>query len=118
MKFIDSGGLADTGVSGNEHQLRPSAGYDTVEGGEQRIDLGCSPIQFLGNQQPVRYVVLAGCEFVDTASSFPFGETAPKVALGTGGGLVALLSSLGEQLHNDRRDGAWEVFQPLAGRRR
>src|SRR5690348_4605321 len=105
MKFIDDSGLADARVSGNEHQLRPAAGYDTVEGGEQSIDLGCSPVQFLGDQQPVRYVVFAGCEFVDTASSFPFGETAPKVALDTRGCLVALLSSLGVQLHDDGRDG-------------
>src|SRR5262249_23014445 len=32
MELIYDGGLADTRVSGNEHQLRPPAGYDTIEG--------------------------------------------------------------------------------------
>src|SRR5689334_10660672 len=48
--------------------LRPSAGDNTVEGCEQGIDLGCPAVQFLGDQQPVRRVVLPKREFVDFAS--------------------------------------------------
>ena len=39
MELIDDRGLADAGISGNQHQLRPAAGDDAVEGGEQGIDL-------------------------------------------------------------------------------
>ena len=77
MKLVDDRGLADAGVSGNQHQLRPAAGDDTVEGGKQGIDLGCPTIQFLGDQQPVRSVVFPGREFVDIASGFPFSKATP-----------------------------------------
>ena len=77
MELIDDGGFADTGVSGNEHQFGPAAGYDAVEGGEQGIDLRHPPVQFLGNQQPVWHIVFARREFVDVAFGFPFKKTAP-----------------------------------------
>ena len=70
----------------------------------------CSPVQFLGDQQPVRRVVLAEREVVDAAVRFPFGQTASKIALDAAGGLVTLLGSLGEQLHDDRRDGRWDTL--------
>ena len=50
--------------------------------------------------------------------SFPFGQAAPQIALDAARGLVALLGRLGEQLQDDRRDGAGDVLQPLAGRHR
>src|SRR5262245_41653387 len=77
MKLVDDRGLADAGVSGNQHKLRPAAGDDTVEGGKQGIDLGCPTIQFLGDQQPVRSVVFPGRECVDIASGFPFSKATP-----------------------------------------
>src|SRR5262245_58435957 len=49
MEFIHDGGLANTGVAGNEHQLRLAAGYNVVEGGKQGVDFACSPVQFLGD---------------------------------------------------------------------
>ena len=49
---------------------------------------------------------------------FPFGQAAPQIALDAGGGLVALLGGLGEQLHDDRRDRRRDVRHPLAGRHR
>src|SRR5262249_46724460 len=118
MELIDDGGLADTGISRNEHQLRPAAGYDAIEGGEQGLDLACTPVQFLGDHQPVRRVVLTKREFVDAAPRFPFSKTAPKVSLDAGRCLVALLSSLSEQLHDDYRNRTRDAFQPLGGRHR
>ena len=50
MQFIDKGGFADSGVSGNQYQPRPTAGYHTLERTEQDLDLACSPIQLLGYQ--------------------------------------------------------------------
>src|SRR3954470_23787657 len=44
MKLVDDRGLADAGVSGDQHQLRPAASNDTVEGGKQGTDLGCPTI--------------------------------------------------------------------------
>src|SRR5262245_32887863 len=44
MELIDDGRLTDTGVPGNEHQLRPPAGYDAIEGGEQGSDLSFPPV--------------------------------------------------------------------------
>src|SRR4029434_1778438 len=116
VELVDEGGFADTGVSGNEHQLRPAAGHYAVEAGEQGIDFACSPVQFLGTQQPVWRVMLAKRELVDAALSFPFSETAPKIAFSADSGLVAFLSSFGEQLHNDCRNRARHITQPLAWR--
>src|SRR5262249_22327812 len=49
--------LADTGISGNQHQLWRAAFDDAVEGGEQGIDLALAPVEFLGNQEPVWRIV-------------------------------------------------------------
>ena len=81
VQLIDDGGLADAGISGDQHQLRPAAGDDAVEGGEQGLDLALSPVQFLGDQQPVGRVLLAQREGVDPALSLPCGKAAPEVAL-------------------------------------
>src|ERR1700692_2512931 len=44
MKLTDDRGLADAGVSGNKNQLRPGACHDPVEGSEQGVDFGFSPV--------------------------------------------------------------------------
>ena len=58
VQLVDDRGLADAGIAGDQHQLRRAAGHDAVEGGEQGVDLALPPVQLLGNQQPVRRVVL------------------------------------------------------------
>src|SRR5262249_58750352 len=63
-------------------------------------------------------VVFAKQEVVDAAPSFLFGKAAPKIALEAGRCLVALLGSLGEQLHDDCRDGGRDILHPLAWRLR
>ncbi len=60
--------------------------------------------------------MLARGEVVYVALIFPLRKTAPEVTLSAGRGLITLLGSLGEQLHDDCGDGAREVLQPLAGR--
>src|ERR1700722_7115740 len=104
MELIHNGGLADAGVSGNKNELRLTASYNAIERSEQGIDFGFSPVQFLRNQQPIRRVMFAKREFIDAMLLFPFSETAPQVTLDAGGCLVALLSRLGEQLHDDCRN--------------
>ena len=47
---------------------------DAVEGGEQGLDLARSPVQFLGNQQPVWRVVFAEREVVDAALEPPIQQ--------------------------------------------
>src|SRR4051812_6100633 len=118
MELIDDGGLADTGVSGNEYQLRRATADDTLEGGEQNIDLAGSPVQFLWNHQPVWRVVLARLEFVNAAPSLPFSKAAPKITFNAARGLVPLLGSLGKQLHDDCRDSAGHMPHPHPRRHR
>ena len=101
VQLIDDRGLADAGIAGDQHQLRRAALDDAIEGGEQGRDLARSPVKLLGDQQPVGRVVFAERKVVDAALTLPFGQAAPQVALETGGGLVALLGRLGEQLHDD-----------------
>src|SRR5215510_11703517 len=59
VQLIDDRGFADSGVAGNQHQLRPAAGYDTIKRSEQDLDLARSPVQFLRDYQPIVSVVLA-----------------------------------------------------------
>src|SRR5215471_17711001 len=111
MELIDNRGLANAGVSRNEHQLRSAAGYHPLEGGQQGVDFGCSSVQFLGNQQPVRRVVFTKQKFVDAVLPFPLSKAATKITLRAGCRLIALLRSLGEQLHDDGRNRAWNALQ-------
>jgi hypothetical protein len=67
VQLIDDSGLADAGISRDQHQLRPAAGDDAVEDSEQGLDLALAAVELLGDQQPVRYVVSAKRERVDTA---------------------------------------------------
>ena len=39
VELVDDRGLADAGVAGDQHQLRPAARDDAIEGGEQGVDL-------------------------------------------------------------------------------
>ena len=93
-------------VAGDQHQLWHPARHDAVEGSEQRVDLARAPIEFLGHHEPVRRVVCAEREGVDPALGLPLSQAAPEVALEASRGLIAVLGRLGEQLHDDRRDGA------------
>ncbi len=101
MEFIDDRGLADTGIAGNKNQLRPAAGYYTVESAEQHANLRFAPVQFLRNQQPVWRVLFTKRELVNATLLFPFDKTAAKIHLDSNRCLIALLGRLGEQLHDD-----------------
>src|ERR1700757_5413914 len=118
MEFIDDRRLAYTGIPGNEHQFGPSANYATVEGGEERFDLRFSPVQLLGDQQRVRYVMLANREFADAVPRFPLLKTAPQLTLQACCCLVSVFSGFGEQLHDDGRNRSGNVLQPFDWRGR
>src|SRR5882672_9412470 len=106
MELIYNGGLANTGISGNENELRLATGYNAIERSEQGVDFGFPPVQFLRNQQPIRRVMFAKEEFVDALPRFTFSKAAPQVTLKSGRCLVAFLGRLGEQLHDDCRNRA------------
>jgi hypothetical protein len=57
VQFIDDSGLADAGISRDQHQFRRAALNDALEASEQDRDLARSPIKRLGDQQPVGRVV-------------------------------------------------------------
>src|ERR1700677_4130422 len=115
MELIHHRGLANTGISGNENQLRLATGYNAIERSEQGVDFGFSTVQFLWNQQPIWRVMFAKGEFVDAILRLPFSETAPKVTLDAGRRLIALLGRLDEQLHDDCRNRARNTAHVLAG---
>ena len=60
-------------------------------------------------------IVFAEREVFDPALRFPFGKAVLEVTLEAGCGLVALFGRLGEQLHDDRRDGARHPLTRSAG---
>src|ERR1700730_6650443 len=104
MELIHNGGLTDARVSRHKNELRPAPGYTVIQRSEHHVDFGFSPVQFLWNQQPVWRVMFAKQEFVDAMLRFPFSKTAPKITLEASRCLIALLSRLGEQLHDDCRN--------------
>src|SRR6516164_431087 len=113
MELIYDGGLANTRISADEHQLRPATRHYAVEGGKQSIDLQGAPVQLLWNPKPIGPVVLAQWEFVYAAPSLPFSKAASKISLNTRRCLVALLGSLGQQLHDDSGERGRHIFHPL-----
>jgi hypothetical protein len=76
MQLVDDRGFADAGIAGNQRQLRRPSLDDAVEGSEQDLDLARSPIQLLGDQEPVGRVVLAELEVTDAALGLPSHKAA------------------------------------------
>src|SRR5258708_24822084 len=109
LQLVYHCGFADARITGYEHELWRTLRHDTVEGCEQYVDFALSPVQFLRDQQSVRGVVLGQKEWIDPTVRLPFRQAPPKIGFEAGGGLVALLRVLGEELHDDGR-------QPLGGR--
>ena len=92
---------------------------DAVEGGEQRVDLALPAVQLLRDQQPVRDVVRAERERRRCGRAASHSARQRRRSRSqAGGGLVALLGGLGEQLHDDRRERPRDVRDPLVGRHR
>src|ERR1700746_3372487 len=118
MQFINDGGLANTRISGNEHQLRSATLDDAVERGEQSLNFALSSVKFFRNQEPVWRVMFTEREFADTLLAVPFSKAAPKIALQATRSLIALLGSLREQLRDDSRYGVRNIFSPLGKRQR
>jgi len=86
VQLIDNSGFADSRIAGNQHQLRPAAGYDTIERRKQDLGLALPAVQFLRNQEQVGHVVFAQREFVNAALTFPLSEAASKITLHAGSG--------------------------------
>src|SRR5262249_22696163 len=104
VQFVDDGGFADSGIAGNQHQLRPAACYYTIERCKQGLDLARSSVQFLRDEQTIWSVVLARREIRHAPARFPFSQAAPKIALDAGRSLVSFFGSFGEEFHHDGRD--------------
>src|SRR5215470_17355650 len=77
---------------------------------KQESNLTISSVQLFGDQQLVRRVLQAEREVIDAAARFPFRQAALQIALDTTGGLVTIHGCLGEQFHDDRRDGRWDTL--------
>src|SRR5215471_1668733 len=58
VQLIDNGGFADSRIAGNQHQLRPPAGYHPIKRRKESVDLARSPVQFLRDKQTIWRVVL------------------------------------------------------------
>jgi hypothetical protein len=102
------------GEPGDHDQRGSALGNDAVEGSHQRVDLALAPVQPLRDDQTVRRVLGAQREWLDAAGRVP-GQTAPpQIDRETGGGLVAILGGLGEELHHDRGE-ARDAGNPLIG---
>ena len=115
VQLVDDRGLADAGIARHQHQLRSrrwrrpdrtlraarrsrrSRPY-SFSGISSRSDASCAP-SGNGSMRPLR---------------LPCRQAAPKIGLDAGGGLVALLGGLGEQLHDDGRDRRRDAVDPLA----
>src|SRR5262249_43791084 len=104
VQLVHHGRLADPGIAGDQHEPRPAVADYLLECPEQGTDLGFATVQLLGNQKTVRDVLLADRERVDASKSLPLDKTSLQVSFDTRGRLIAVLGSLGEQLHHDCRE--------------
>ena len=119
VQFIHHRGFADAGISGDENEFRHAGGDDAIE----MRRAGRRP-RARGRRVSRGSAADPACRARASGKSsmrplhLPFGAAPSKIVLDAGGGLVALLGGLGEQLHdklgNRRRDG----LQPLTRRHR
>ena len=79
MQLIHYRGFADTGITGDEHELGGALGHDPVKGREQGVDLALPPVQLLRDQQSVRSIVRAQRKRVDATMRLPFRQAPPKI---------------------------------------
>src|SRR5262245_5018301 len=101
LQLVDDRGLADTGITGHQHQLRRAAIDDAVERGQQRLDFALTAVQFLRNLNAVWLVMFSQREVVNATLTIPVRQTAAKIALHASCGLITLFRSLGKQFHDD-----------------
>src|ERR1700722_8209328 len=72
-------------------------------------------VELLRNQQLVRQVMSAEFERIDATMRLPFSQAPLKIGFEAGGGLVALLGDLREELHYNGRERSREARHPFAG---
>ena len=118
VEFVHHRGLADAGSARDEHEFRRPARDDPVEGRQEPVYLPLPPVQLFREEQPVRDVVGAKRERVDPSVRLPGGETSPQIGRDARGGLIPVLSRLGEEVHDHGRDRTREIVPPLLGRHR
>lgn len=118
VDLIHQRGLADAGIARHQHQLGCSLDRYPVEGGQQAAGFVLAAIQGLGHQQAFGDVLAGQGEGRDGAGGLQLQQAARQVGGEAGGGLVALLGGLGQQLQDDVRHRAGQSVDPLgrAGR--
>src|SRR3984957_17334239 len=90
--------------------------HDAAEGGEQGGDFALASVELLRDHQPLRRVLQTRRERVDAADRLPGSEALAEVRLDSRGGLIALLGSLREKLHDDHREWSRHRVCKLAQR--
>ncbi len=93
-------------------------GRDPIKCGDEGVDLGLASIQLFRDQQPIRCVVRPQRERVDAAVRLPCRQATPEVGIDACGGLVPVLSGLGQELQDDGGDRTRKSAHPLARRHR
>ena len=81
MQLVDYGRLADTRITRDQHQFRPAIRQHAIESSKEAIDVMLTPVQFLGDEQPVRDVAFAEGEWIDPVQCLPICQTVPKILL-------------------------------------
>src|SRR3984957_13998507 len=118
VEFVHQRGLADAGIAGDEHELGCAIRHDPVESAEQRLDLVLPAIKLLRHDETFRGIVRAQRERLYAVMGLPVREALPQIDRETSGGLIPVLSGLGQELHYDRRERPWDARDPLVGRKR
>ena len=103
VQLVYHRGFADAGITRNKHNLRCTSGHDPAEGREQDVDFALPSVQLFWDEQAVRDVLRAQWKWVDAALRFPFCQATPQIGFQPRSSPVALLGTLGEELHGDRR---------------
>ena len=110
--------LADAGRPVHPHELDPALVGHAVEGGAQRSHFALAAVQPFRHQQLPRHVGGAEHEVVQPTLALPVRQAAPQVEFQPGGGLVAVLGGLGQQLHDEARQRVRQARHAQVGRHR
>jgi hypothetical protein len=117
VELPDQRTLADTGVSGDQHQLAGPLAHP-IEGRHQLGQLPLAAVEPLGNHEAVAGIAPAGRRRAELPAGFPLGLPAGEVRLEPERALIPLLRRFGQQLQHHVGEGSRKLRAQVARARR
>ncbi len=77
VQLMHDGGLADSGITRQKHQFRFVSRDHPIEGGQEGLAGGVTPIELFWDKEPVWHVLPPHRERLHVSEGLPFHEAFP-----------------------------------------